>query len=130
MEHGLDLAGVDVDPAADEHVLGAAHDVEVAVVVESAQVAGSQPPVDQGLGGLIGVAPVAGHHLLAFHPDFAHFSGRDEVATVVMEFDPDARYRPATRFQQLGACGQGQVVVLGQQSGDIGYALGDAVRLV
>ena len=39
----LDLAGVDVEPAADDQVLLAVHDGEVAVGVDGADVAGGEP---------------------------------------------------------------------------------------
>ena len=44
-DHGLDVGGVDVVAAADDHVLDAAGDVDEAVVVEVREVAGAQPAV-------------------------------------------------------------------------------------
>ena len=49
LERRLDLLGVDVLAAADDHVLDAVDDPQVAVRVEDADVAGVQPPVDDRL---------------------------------------------------------------------------------
>ena len=48
VEHALDLGGGDVLPAGDDHVLLAVLDVEEAVLVEPADVAGPEPAVDEG----------------------------------------------------------------------------------
>ena len=62
VEELLDLARVDVLPAADDHVLDAPGDAVVAVLVDGAQVARVQPAVgvDGRLGGL-------GHLVVALH---------------------------------------------------------------
>ena len=57
----LDLDAVDVLAAADDHVLLAVGDEEVAVGVDLADVAGVEPAVADRLGGRLGLAPVAGH---------------------------------------------------------------------
>ena len=49
VEDVLDLLGVDVLAAADDHVLHAVDEHQEAVVVEVADVAGAQPPVAQHL---------------------------------------------------------------------------------
>ena len=53
----LDFAGVDVEAAADHHVLVAAHDVEEAFVVEAAEVAAVVPAVADGFALQVGPAP-------------------------------------------------------------------------
>ena len=45
--------GIDVEAARDDHVLLAVGDVQVALGVDVADVAGVQPAVDDGLGGLV-----------------------------------------------------------------------------
>ena len=72
LEHGrvlhervLDLDAVDVLAAAVDHVLLAVDDLDEAVVVDAGQVAGVQPAVDERLGGLLGLVPVAGDDVLA-----------------------------------------------------------------
>jgi hypothetical protein len=67
----LDLARVDVLAAADQHVLGAADDVAVALGVDRGQVAGVHPAVAHRLARAFGVAPVAEHHRVAAHQQFA-----------------------------------------------------------
>ena len=68
-EHLLDLAGVHVEAAADDHVLLAIDDEEVAVGVAVAEVAGVEPPALHGLGGRVGAAVVALHHVVATDHD-------------------------------------------------------------
>src|SRR5581483_10448543 len=66
VEELLDLPGVDVLPAPDDHVLDAADDVDVAVLVHRGQVAGVHPAaLVDGLGRALGVVPVARHHGVA-----------------------------------------------------------------
>ena len=67
----LDLGGVDVEAAGDDHVLGPVDDEEEAVVVEVADVAGVVPAVRRRLGGGLRVLVVAGHHQRAAHDDLA-----------------------------------------------------------
>ena len=56
VEHLLDLARVDVEAAADDHLLLAVDDEEIAVVVDPGQIAGVKPPVgiDRLCGRLVG----------------------------------------------------------------------------
>ena len=60
-QHPLDLGGVDVGAAADDHQALAVAEVEVAVVVEEADVAGVQLAAGERLGGGVGALPVAEH---------------------------------------------------------------------
>ena len=52
-------------PPRDDHVLLAVRDRDVALVVERAAVAGVEPAVDDGLGGGVGLLPVALEHVVA-----------------------------------------------------------------
>ena len=76
-QHLLDLARVDVLAAADHHVLDAADDVDVAVRVHHAEVAGVHPAgrVDR-LGGRLVVVPVAAHHEVAAGADLTRHADR------------------------------------------------------
>src|ERR1700712_1218142 len=78
VEELLDLARVHVLPAADDHVLDAAGDVDVALVVHHAEVAGVHPAgaVDH-LGGLLRLLPVAQHHRVAAGAELARGAARD-----------------------------------------------------
>src|SRR4029077_21217952 len=66
VEELFDLPRIDVLSTANDHVLDASHDVDVAVGVHGGQVAGVHPSgVVDGLGGAVGIVPVAGHHRVA-----------------------------------------------------------------
>ena len=63
--------GIDVLAAADDHVLGAVDQDEIAVLVEPTDVTGVQPAVDDGLGGLLGPVQIAAHHVGALDHNLA-----------------------------------------------------------
>ena len=72
----LDLLGVDVLAAADDHVLDPVDDSQVAVLVDDPDVAGVQPSVPDHLGGLVRLAEIAAHHVGAADHDLAALTGR------------------------------------------------------
>src|SRR4030095_10760544 len=81
VEELLDLAGIDVLAATDDHVLDAADDVAVALVVESGEITGVHPAAGiDGLGGLLGVAPIALHDRIAAGAEFTRRARRDNAA--------------------------------------------------
>src|SRR5882757_4492387 len=57
----LDLRRIDVLATRDDHVLDAVDDVDKAVLVQIAAVAGVHPAVDHGACGLLGALPIAHH---------------------------------------------------------------------
>ena len=61
----LDLAGVDVLAAADDHVLCAVDQNQITVLVQPADVPGVQPAVDNRIGRLLGPVQVAAHDVRA-----------------------------------------------------------------
>src|SRR5690348_12157858 len=67
----FDLARVHVESAADDHVLLPVHDVEIAVLVDSGQVAGLEPAAGDRLGRGARVAPVSLHHVVTADDDLA-----------------------------------------------------------
>ena len=97
VEHLLDLARIDVVTAADDHVLLAVDDEEVAVLVDLAHVAGVQPAVADRLGGRVLALPVALHHVVAPDHDLADLALRDLVAVVVDDLHLDALDRSPDR---------------------------------
>ncbi len=106
-EDVLDLGGVGVEPAADEHVLDAVGDGEVAARIEHADVAGVEPAlvVEGGRGG-VGVAVVALHQVVPPGDDLARFALGDLVVVRVDEADLDAGDGPASRLRDdLGGVG-------------------------
>ena len=112
----LDLARGDVLAARLDHVLLAVDDVEVALVVEDAEVAGVQPAVAERLGRLGGVVPVAEHRLRRAVHDLADLAGAGPGGR--------RRRRPASRRSAPGArpsrpCGPGPPARSTVASGDI-----------
>jgi hypothetical protein len=80
VEDLLDLTRVDVVAAADDQVLLAVDDEEVAVGVLAGQVAGAEPPVGDRLPGRLLAGPVALHQTVAPDRDLADLAGRDVAA--------------------------------------------------
>ena len=81
-EHGLDLAGVHVLPAPDDHVVAPTGDPQVAGVIAAGEVAGAVPAVAKHLCGGLRLVVVTQHHVRAVDPDLADRTGRHLVAGV------------------------------------------------
>src|SRR5204862_3617308 len=80
----LDFGGIDVLAAGDDHVLDAVVDVEVAVLIHVAGIAGTQPAVaTERFGGCLRQVPVADHVGAGAGGDFADFAGRQPLAVGV-----------------------------------------------
>ena len=78
VEHLLDLARIDVVAAADDQVLLAVDDEEVAVLVDPCHVARDEPAVvGDRLGGRVGPLPVAVHHVVPTDLDLADLALSD-----------------------------------------------------
>src|SRR6266481_2056577 len=76
LESGLDVFRIDVLAFfGDDHIFLSAAEVEVALRVEFAEVAGPQPSGNDRFGGEFGFIEVAGHHGLAADINFAHAVG-------------------------------------------------------
>ena len=123
VEHqALDLGGIRVEPADDEHVLDAVGDGDVVVGVDVADVAGVEPAVGvDGLGGRGRVVEVADHHLEAARHDLTRVAGRHVVAVGVDDLHLDAGDRAPRRVgDDLG------VVVVPAHAHDAG-GLGEPV---
>src|SRR5258705_1920998 len=93
----LDLAGINVLPAADHHVLDASDDVAVAVRPHDRQVAGAQPPVSvDRLARLLLVLPIAEHHRVSARAELAGLAAFDDGAgSRVDDLDLHVRMSPA-----------------------------------
>jgi hypothetical protein len=98
----LDLLRVDVLAAPDDHVAAAAGQVQVAVVIEPAQVTGVQPAVR------------AGREQVIRPRD--HLAGPGVVRIADAHLHP--RRRAAHRLEQFLPPGRGEPVILGRQPGD------------
>ena len=98
VEDLLDLARVHVVAAADDQLLLAVDDEEVAVLVDLGHVAGLEPAVlVDGLLRLLLALPVALHHVVALDGDLADLALVDLVAVVVDHLHLDALDRGADR---------------------------------
>src|SRR2546426_354083 len=71
VQHALDLGARDVLAARHDHVLEPVDDVEVAVFVDDADVAGVEPAARERGASRVGVAPVALEHLRPAQYDLA-----------------------------------------------------------
>ncbi len=93
----LDLGGVHVEAAGDDHVLGAVHDEQVVLPVEVADVAGVEPAEPEGLHGGLRILVVAGHDQGAAGHDLAALPGAEQAAAVVHDGDLHERRGPPGR---------------------------------
>ena len=100
-EQLLDLGRADVLAAADDDVLLAVGDREVAVGVEHADVAGHEPAVGVNAAAVRCRVGVADEAVGPATPDLARLARRDVVAVLVDEAHLDARQRCAVGVQPL-----------------------------
>ena len=124
VEELLDLARIDVLAAADHHVLQAADDVDVALLVHGREIAGVHPArlVDR-LGGLLRVVPVALHHRIAAGAELAGLAARHRLALGIDDLDLDVRQhlahgRDAPLQRIVGGALRGHRRGLGHAVGD------------
>ena len=125
VEEVLNLLGRNVFAAADDEVFDASFDVDVALFVHRAEVAGVHPAlrVEHALGGL-GVVPVTQHHRVATGADFAGFAAWEHASGVgVDDFDFDVVLHGADGvdllFKRCPDAG------LGRYGGGFGHAVAD-----
>jgi len=122
IEDGFDFGGIDVETEADDQVLGAADDKEMAIA-ELGEVAGVEPTFAVNrCGGFFGSMVIALHDVRAAHPQFSDFSLGYGIPGGVHEFHFDTRKDAAD-----GSVGAG---LIGMRLGNIGRAFGDAVTVV
>ena len=126
VERVLDLGAVHVLAAADDHVLGAVDEEQVAVVVQVAEVAGPVPAVDEGLGrGLAGCSssrPSRSGRAPATSPTSP---GGTSLPSGVDDGDLDADGRLAARARR----GRVEHALLVRQQGHDRRGLGGAVDM-
>ncbi len=108
----LDLARIEVLAAADHHVLDAADDVAVALVVDGGEIAGVHPAaVVQHLGGLLRFVPVAQHDAVAARAQFTGLAARHDLALEIDDLHLDVRMNAADRrhapFHRSRSCRSG-----------------------
>ena len=77
----LDHLRIDVEAAGDDHVLLAVDEIEIAVVVHVADVAGEEAVADECFGGFLRPVPVALGDVRALDADFADLAGAAALAS-------------------------------------------------
>src|SRR5258708_39244045 len=76
LENNFDVLGIDIFPFfSDDHIFLAASELQVARFVEAAEVAGQEPPVDDGFRRQFRLIQVARHHGFAANRNFANAVG-------------------------------------------------------
>ena len=118
-ERVLDLLGIDVLPAADDQVLDAVHQGEVAVLVEAAHIAGVQPAADDGRRGRLRSIQVAAHDIRTTDDDFTDLTRGYLRALFVDDGDPLPRKRRAHRPQFAYSDDR----IAGRRTGALGQAV-------
>src|SRR5262245_53808180 len=73
----LDLAGIDILAARDNHVLQAVQDVKKTVRILTADVSRAKEAVPEGKSGFLRVLPIATHDIRASSHQFARLTGRN-----------------------------------------------------
>src|ERR1700683_3934992 len=98
VEEFLDLARVKVFAAADHHVLDAADDVAIALLVDHGEIAGMHPAAGvQYVGGFFRLVPIAQHHAVAAGAQFTAFAARHDAAFEIDDLDLDMRMNAPDR---------------------------------
>src|SRR5208337_2824357 len=98
-EHGLDFRGSNIFAAADDHVVLAAGEKDVAAAVEPSEIARGAPSVGQSR---VVVAPgIALHDSRGADDYFADLAGGNEVAVLVADANLDIGERQAYRVEAL-----------------------------
>src|SRR5206468_7762400 len=95
VQDAFDLRAGDVLTARHDHVLEPVDDVEVAVLIADADVAGMEPPARERGGGGIRIPPVALEDLGATHDDLATFARGHRAALVVPDVEVEVEARTA-----------------------------------
>ena len=95
----LDLFGINVLAAADDHVFDAVDESEVAVLVEAAHVAGAQPTFDDCARGLLGSVEIAAHDVRAGNENLSDGTDWQECSQLIGDCDGLARQRRTDRSQ-------------------------------
>ena len=83
----IDFLGINIFPAADDHVFHPVHNENIPVRVLHAHVSGMQIPVDDGFGGFLGLVVIAFHDIIALDDDFTAFSRGHFLAVFIHNQD-------------------------------------------
>ena len=75
VNHLFHFPGIDVVAPGNDQIFFAFHDIKITIFVQPGQVAGIEPAVPENRRGLLGVLPVALHHLGPLNGQFTHLAG-------------------------------------------------------
>src|SRR5713226_1093245 len=81
----LDLAWIDIKAASDNQVFDTVHDIEEAIFVHFADIAGTHPAIDKNVARLLLAVPVALHDIGTFHHDLTNLTDRQKLARLTIE---------------------------------------------
>ena len=129
VEGVLDFGRTDVFAPGNDHILLSVHDVKTRAFIPNREIAGVEPAVSNGFGGLVRLFPVAREDDVRAHADLSHGLAilGDGLIVLVANFDFDAQPRN-TRPGSAGPVGDlGFVVGLGDREQRRGF--GEAVDL-
>src|SRR3954447_3114219 len=96
VNNGFDLAAIDILSTRDDHVFHAVEDVEIAVRVAVANVAGSKHSVSKREPGLLGIVPVTAHNIGPARHELTTESRSELPSGLAHDAHVAARARPAT----------------------------------
>src|ERR1700761_9198437 len=92
VEEFLDLTRIEIFAASDHHVLDAADDVAIALIVDDAEIAGMHPAIRvEHVGGLFRLVPIAEHDAVAAGAEFAPRTTRHHAPFEIDDLDLDMR---------------------------------------
>src|ERR1700722_6156727 len=98
-QHGLDFRRRDILTAANDHVVLAAGEEHVAILIDPAEVAGGAPAVRES--GVVLASRIALHDARGADDNLSHFAVRQELAVIVAHLDFDVGQRLADRIEPL-----------------------------
>src|SRR3954465_8699851 len=96
VNNGFDLAAIDILSTRGDHAFRAVEDVEKAVRVAVANVAGSKHSVSKREAGLLRIVPVTAHNIRAARHELTAVSRSELPSGFVHDTHVNARARPAT----------------------------------
>src|SRR5437016_10213226 len=96
-QHLFDLAWVDVEAAANNHILHSVDDVEVAIFVAPPNIAGMEPAMAHRFGGCIGALVITLHYVVSPNSDLPHFAGGHVLVVRIDQAHLDSPYGKTDR---------------------------------
>ena len=103
----LDLARIDIFAHADNHILDAVDNVDIAIFVGSGHIARMEPATAHDIMRHIGKIPIAKYHIIAFDDKLAQLAARNLLSLVIDEFPQEPTFVlpsfwPVNSYRQTG----------------------------